>query len=387
MLIGVCTLMRSVSGIVLGPGRIISPTFLSKYLERLDDHDEESVKKLLYPSDPQDVPRAVELMRAIADVRKLNLESSDPSEIADVDAIRLLSELCDSLLEAYINPKCSLSEQVTSLSKFAHLSFAFFRAFRTQYMSNQLYGDSQCMVKNAMFCIAKQQVYFPTQPFHLFELGDDRLEKLFGRIRMLGAHDSGMRYNQGVDRLGHAVDIDAVLARNPDLDSGQRRLKVENRTALDHLNNASWDGDAAPTGLTLPSSWDLGRHYAKQVVLASSMSPEYAEFEEILGAGTVDLLCAFEAGKYPGVDDLEPDRSMPEDAVQQPAQGTAPATDTQSIHSTDTISGEATSNGTLSDAIDTIFGAATHATNTFIDTPTEANISEVSGELPAQILP
>lgn len=138
-------------------------------------------------------------MRAIVALRSLPSDPADPEATADLDAIRLLSDLCESILEAFINPCLSLTEQVEYLSKFAHISFALFRLYRTSFMSNQLYGDCQCMVKNAVFCIAKQQSLDPSQPFHMFELGDDRLEKLFGRLRMLGAHDSGMCFNQGVD--------------------------------------------------------------------------------------------------------------------------------------------------------------------------------------------
>ncbi|EIM85735.1 uncharacterized protein STEHIDRAFT_25295, partial [Stereum hirsutum FP-91666 SS1] len=315
----ICTLLRSVSGIVLGPGRIINPSFLSRYLVLLDGQDADSVQKLLYPSDPQDVPRSIELMRAIVDLRSLHLDSANPNIIADLDAIRLLSDLCESILEAYINPRLSLTEQVRYLSKFAHLSFAFFRLYRNHYMSNQLYGDSQCMVKNAIFCIAKQQALDPSQLFHLFELGDDRLEKLFGRVRMLGAHDSGMRYNQGVDRLGHAVDIDGALARNPDLDSGQRRLKVTRTEALDHMNVASWEGDASVRNISLPDAWAAGCRAAEETIRQSSMPQDSANLEEILSGGLIDLLCPFGTGQFPGVDDDEPDRSIPSDTIQQPS--------------------------------------------------------------------
>lgn len=322
--VGICTLLRSVSGIVLGPGRVINPSFLTKYLVHLDDQDSESVQRLLYPSDPQDVPRAIDLMRAIISLRPLRLSAPDPNTIADLDAIHLLSDLCESILNAFINPDLSLTEQTQYLSKFAHLSFSLFRLYRTSFMSNQLYGDSQCMVKSAIFCIAKQQALNPSQSFYLFELGDDRLETLFGRLRMLGAHDSGMRFNQGIDRLGHAVDIDAALARNPDLDSGQRRLKVSRTEALDHLNVASWRGDACVGNVSLPEAWAAGRRAAEYTIRQSQMPEGSGDFEEIFRDGTIDLLCPFEAGKYPGVDEDEIDRSIPPDPAPQSDPSTQP---------------------------------------------------------------
>lgn len=366
---------------------------LSRYLELLDGQDVDSVKKLLYPSDPQDVPRAIELMQAIVSLRSLQLDSQNPDIMADLDAIRLLSDLCEAVLEAYINPTLSLTEQVQYLSKYAHLAFAFFRQHRLAFMSNQLYGNSQCMVKNAMFCIAKQQVLDSLQNFHLFELGDNRLEKLFGRLRMLGGHDSGMRYNQGVDRLGHAVDVDGALVRNPDLDSGQRRLKVTGTVALDHLNVASWKGDASVKNVSLPEAWAAGRRAAQETILRSQMPKSCAMFVELFQAHNIDLLCPFEAGKFPGVNDSEedmPDRSIPVDATEQSVPVTLP-TDTTSVAATvstasvsesqtatssNTTNTTSTTSMTVSPVIDTSTTASTSNTpaspsfQTIIPTPT-----------------
>lgn len=300
-------------------------------------------------------------MKAIVKLRSLRLELRDPDTIADLDAIRLLSDLCESLLKAYINPHLSLTEQVTYLSKFAHLSFAFFRLYCTHYMLNQLYGDSQCMVKNAIFCTVKQQALDLSQLFHLFELGDDRLEKLFGCIRMLGAHDSGMHYSQGVDHLGHAVDIDAALAHNPDLDSGQRCLKVTCTAVLDHLNIASWDGDACVNNISLPCAWAAGRHVAQESILSESshMPRESAAFEEIFRDGKIDLLCPFEGGKYPGVDDEEPDRSLPPDTTEKSAHNSVPTTSATATAATSESSSRTTS-ATQMDA--TVSDSTTNAT-------------------------
>jgi hypothetical protein len=77
------------------------------------------------------------------------------------------------------------------------------------------------MIKNAFFCLAKQQQLDPTQPFYLFQVGDDPLEKLFGKLRMLGGHNSAMSYAQAIERLGHACDLQSVYLRQPDLDQGQ----------------------------------------------------------------------------------------------------------------------------------------------------------------------
>jgi len=45
---------------------IINRLILEQYLNRLPNQTRDSVEKLLNPADPQDVPRAIELIRALA---------------------------------------------------------------------------------------------------------------------------------------------------------------------------------------------------------------------------------------------------------------------------------------------------------------------------------
>ncbi|KAJ7578134.1 hypothetical protein C8J56DRAFT_711788, partial [Mycena floridula] len=152
------TLLRSTAGILLNNGCVINRMVLSRYLLRLPYHTPESVQQLLYPSDAQNVPCTIDLFMSIIDLRNLPCISDDPSEIATMDALKLLAEILESLLDPFFNPERSLQEQVTSLAKYSHLTFVLFRKYQTSFMPNQLYGDSQTMVKNAYFCIAKQQL-------------------------------------------------------------------------------------------------------------------------------------------------------------------------------------------------------------------------------------
>ncbi|RDB26720.1 hypothetical protein Hypma_005418 [Hypsizygus marmoreus] len=313
----VCTLLRSDAGVVVNNGRQLNPMFLRRYLLLVDGQDEASVRKLLYPADPQDVPCAIDLMQAIIAAGRLGLEATDINVIADLDAIKLLGELLEAILEPFINPSLSVTEQVTSLSKYAHMAMTLFTEHRLKFMSNQLYGDSQTMVKNVMFCIAKQQKLDADKPFYLFDVGDDKLEKLFGRIRMLGGHDSGMNYRQGVDRLGHAVDIDGAYMRNPDLDPGHRRLDMSRTESSDHFNVRNWHGNAIVGHCDLPSAWAAGASMAILVLNASQMRKCLFDFPLIFAQPGVDLLRPFGQNRYPGVEG-DPDRSLampPSDAA------------------------------------------------------------------------
>ncbi|KAJ7019090.1 hypothetical protein C8F04DRAFT_903607, partial [Mycena alexandri] len=158
----------------------------------------------------------------------------------------------------FTNTSMTLTEQITSLAKFSHLSFTLFRCSRVQYMSNQLYGNSQTMVKNAMFCLAKQQELDPTTPFYLFQVSNDPLERLFGKLRMLGGHNSAMNYQQAIDRLGHACDLQGAFMRNPDLEQGERRLSMSRYEGVDHLTMKSWTADLTAESCHLASAWRAG---------------------------------------------------------------------------------------------------------------------------------
>ncbi|KAJ7457020.1 hypothetical protein FB451DRAFT_1142947 [Mycena latifolia] len=307
----ICTLLRSAQGIVLNNGRIINPAMLARYLVRLPDQTPESVQQMLFPHDPQDVPRAIELLQAVVAVGDLDYGIMDADTCSDVDALRLLGQVIKSILEPFINTGMSLTEQVTSLATYAHLSFTLFRVSRN-YMSNQLYGDSQTMVKNAMFCLAKQNELDPTEPFYLFQVGDDPLERLFGKLRMLGGHNSAMNYAQAIDRLGHASDLQGAFMRNPDLDQSERRLNMSRSEGVDHLTMKSFTGNLIAGSCHQPSAWADGRDIAIGILKKSAIPPAEYDYEIIFADGATDMLAPFGNRQYPGIDfdQSVPDRSM-----------------------------------------------------------------------------
>ncbi|KAG1802537.1 hypothetical protein EV424DRAFT_1474664 [Suillus variegatus] len=161
------TLLRSRNGMRLNNGRCINATMLQRYLMWIDGVDEAWALKLLYPDDPQDVPRAIELINAINSLADIDPTDQCVDTIADVDAIKILAGILRSLLRPFIDITLSLTEQVISLSCFAHLLYACYWDQQRLLMPNQLYYDSQTLFKNIIFCIAKQQTLDPTAPFTL----------------------------------------------------------------------------------------------------------------------------------------------------------------------------------------------------------------------------
>ncbi|KAG0692593.1 hypothetical protein DFH29DRAFT_882269 [Suillus ampliporus] len=212
-LIGWCTLLRTHKGMKLNNGHSITSRVLVRYLAWLPDMDEHSVTKLLNPDDPQDVPRAVQLMQAIITLSKFPVDTltGEIGTCTDMAAIKSLSTILESFLLLFVDITLSLQQQVAHLSHYAHLTFTFFRLYHSAFMPYVLFYDSQTMVKNACFCITKQQKLDGTQQFWLIQTGDGCLEKLFGITQMRSQHNSAMNYSQALDRISAAKDIDTIL--------------------------------------------------------------------------------------------------------------------------------------------------------------------------------
>ncbi|KAJ7828306.1 hypothetical protein B0H13DRAFT_1917158 [Mycena leptocephala] len=97
-----------------------------------------SVESLLNPDDPQEVPRAIDLLEAIVALRTPHFVHAGSTATCPHRTF---------MLEAFLNvitlPSASLSEQIYHLSIYAHMSFILFPTYRLKYMSSQLYGDCE----------------------------------------------------------------------------------------------------------------------------------------------------------------------------------------------------------------------------------------------------
>jgi hypothetical protein len=305
---GFCTLICSPAGIVLNNGRIINTMMLSRCLVWLPTYDEASVTKLLHPDDPQDVPRAIELMQVIVDFAKSQHSLLSNSFMTDVDtradlmSITLLSSIIESVLVPFINPKLSLMEQVHHLSCYSHLAFTIFRVHRRAFMPFQLYYDTQTCVKNIIFNITKQQILDLFASFFLGDCGDDRLEMMFGQLRMIGTHNSGCSYSQALDRLGAAKDIGGMFNRHHKVDPGHRRLSLSTRVKdVDHINRLMWKGDIISGHCDLPSAWCQGREIALSILTTSQIDPVSYSFVNLFRDPRTNILYPLGMHKYFGI--------------------------------------------------------------------------------------
>ncbi|KAG2116646.1 uncharacterized protein F5147DRAFT_649104 [Suillus discolor] len=276
--------------------------------------------KHIFKRDPQDVPRAVELVLAVIEFSNSQHSimndsfSTDIDTRADLQSIALLSALLESILLPFTDVSLSLSEQFVLLSQYSHLTFAFFHAHRRSFMSYQLYYDTQTMVKNLVFCLAKQQTLDPYAPFFLGDVGDDPLEILFGRMCMIGGHNSTSSYAQALDRLGAAKDIDGVFRHHPELDSGHRRLKLTCQEGVDHINREIWKGNIISGRCDLPMAWHSGCDTALSILATSQLEPTHYSFAELFSVPGIDMLRPFGQNRYLGIttdNDLEDTSEVP----------------------------------------------------------------------------
>ncbi|KAJ6622186.1 hypothetical protein B0H10DRAFT_1944790 [Mycena sp. CBHHK59/15] len=140
------------------------------------------------------------LLLSIVEIGKLDPEEFDPSEAVEFEALCLLGELFDAMLQPFTNTELSLSEQIESLIKFSHLL-----------------GYS-AMVKNTVLLVPKTRILNGSLKVFICLLGDDVLEALFGRSRMIGCHSPNCNLIELRDRFTSAMTLDPIFEEHSELE-------------------------------------------------------------------------------------------------------------------------------------------------------------------------
>ncbi|KAF7351813.1 hypothetical protein MVEN_01142400 [Mycena venus] len=304
----ICTLLCSWMGMLV-KGVCVNRDLLVLWFERLPNHDwsEMSIENLLHPKDAQCVFRAVKLLLCIVEIQTIDKTTLDPSEEAEYEALCLLGKVFEFLLEPFINPHLSLSQQITSLVTFAHLACGLFLQNSTSFMSNQLYGDLQAMVKAAIIMVAQTKVLDPRLDVLLCLLGDNPVETLFGRSRMCGGHSPNCSISELWTRFCSAMNLDNVFKHHPELEKTPRRLKLVRARDTDHVGPTQWVGKISADSCDIDLCYDEGVDVAESIMREHSVS-EPKSFAEHFQPLEKDLLRPF-GGKYPALSP-EIDRSV-----------------------------------------------------------------------------
>ncbi|KAJ7907243.1 hypothetical protein B0H13DRAFT_1583030, partial [Mycena leptocephala] len=203
----------------------------------------------------QDVPRAMHLILCIIEMGELDADDFDPSETAEFEAICLLGELFDALLQPFLNVELSLSQQITSLVKFSHLLCALYLQNGTAFMSNQLYAHLQIMSKNAVLLVPKTRLIDENLKVLICLRGDDPEETLFGRSRMIGRHSPNCSTGELRNRFSSAMNLDYIFERHPELERKPRRLNLFRMRAVDHFRPKDYIGDLRAGNCDVEKCW------------------------------------------------------------------------------------------------------------------------------------
>ena len=261
------------------------------------------------------MPKAVALIQHLGQLRDLDTSSYTPSQLDEHRALTTLGETFNSFMRPFTDVQMSLTDQLTSLVKYAHLAFFMYRKHGTQFMTSPLYSDSQATVKDVLFCVAKQKLLDSSKPFYIIQVGSDRLEAYFRNARTQ-THHRNFNILKLSYKLAIASMISSIYIRHPELDAGSRRLNLTNAIGVDHVNPKSWVGDVTVDNVSLQLCWQKGKIDA-ETFLSSVFPPhEFEDFSSVFSRPNHDLLRP--SGEYIGFSgDTDPSDEKPGDEPEQ----------------------------------------------------------------------
>lgn len=359
--------------------RLITPDDIIRQLKKLPDITDEEARNLLDPADKQNVPKAVTLLRHLKTASDLLSTTDTEFERHRSAHISFLATFFNLFLTPFIDIGMNLSDQLESLAAYAHIAVALQLEHGSQCLTGPLYADSQAVVKNIFFTVARMQLISEELQFYLLLEGTDRLEGLFGDCRTLD-HGRNFDAHQLSEKLAIAAHINTVYERNPDLDRGHRRLDLSKTIGVDHINPATWKGDTRVGGVDLYAVWNAGHEIARNIV--RRFFGKDFNFKDIFSPQNHDLLRP--NGQYIGVrviqDNLLTDKTA---SPMQPEPLTAESGPSTSLPTKKT-SGAPLPYGipsieedSVSEASDISIGSEARADNTEIDPSTLPELEEL----------
>jgi hypothetical protein len=237
------------------------------------------------------------LIQSIDQLKSLDISNYSPSRINEHYSLVTVGDILSSFMNPFIDVTMTLSNQLISLSKYAHAAFTVYLKHSTDFMTSALYADSQAIVKDIYFCVAKQKLLDPCAGFYIIHCGTDRLETDFCLARTQN-HHRNFDILDLTGKLATSSLIDSVYARNPTLDAGSRRLKVTDTIGIDHLNPKSWIGDVVVNNVSLQLCWEEGRKQASSLISSIYPRGSVVDISTVFHSADHDLLRP--SGRYVG---------------------------------------------------------------------------------------
>jgi len=282
------TMLRSPKGIQVGDTHITSGDTL-RALEKLARMTPEKAALLLNPIDKQNVPKAVNLIQELFDLQNTNI-SGAPALITHIRSVTFIADVLSHFLFPFTNVTQSLSEQILSLSTYSHLITALYKKHALEFMTSALFADSQAIVKNIIFTVARLQLVDPNIDYHILFEGTDRLENVFSHVRTQD-HARNFDIQQLSQKLSIAAEIDAIFQRYPDLDRGHIRRNLVNAQGVDHMNPKSWTGNVRVGDVDIKAQYMAGQKKANEILVAHFSTPNAAiDFNQLFSHPEIDHL-------------------------------------------------------------------------------------------------
>ena len=125
-ILGMARLLRCTEGTIIGHS-VVNHEVLIRHLGRILGLTANKIHILMNPADPQDVPRAMELLAAIHQIKDMPLSDCSPTEHQEAAIISVISNMCTAFLDAFTNINLDISKHLICLSKYTHICFALFR--------------------------------------------------------------------------------------------------------------------------------------------------------------------------------------------------------------------------------------------------------------------
>ena len=157
-------------------------------------------------------------------------------------------------------------------------------------MTSALYADSQAIVKNIIFTVARLQLVDPDIDYHILFEGTDRLENVFSHVRTQD-HARNFDIQQLSQKLSIGAEIDAIFQRYPDLDHGHIRRNLVNAQGVDHMNPKSWTGNVCVGDVDIKAQYMAGQKKANEILVTHFGTPNAAiDFNQLFSHLEIDHL-------------------------------------------------------------------------------------------------
>ncbi|KAK7015803.1 hypothetical protein R3P38DRAFT_2786723 [Favolaschia claudopus] len=218
------------------------------------------------------VSEAIKLLLCIVEIPKLDPEDLDldPSEAAEFEALCLLGEAYNALLQPFINVELSLSEQIQSLITASHFFCALYVQNGTSFMSNQLYADMQSMFKNAILMVPKTRI-------------------INGELKNDWRPLSQLQYRRAA----------RPFWRHPELTRHPPRLNMTCKRHVDHLRPSHFKRELRAKSCDLESCWAAAGMAAERILTMYGVRMNMS-FSQRFQMKDTDLSRPL-GGKYPAI--------------------------------------------------------------------------------------